>query len=410
MHVLGTRAAPPACRSCGIIHEYVAARPLTPPRCCGTTRLARRRSSPTRDSVAARRFARGSAAARTGAVDLQRRGSSRPSRRQASAPISIVSRRCRRRRTGTIRVGLVATFARWKGHETFLRAVRRLGLAARAGPTSSADRCTTPRAASIRVDELRAMAASLGVRIASASPDSSRSPPRRCARSTSSSTPAPSRSRSAWSSPRAWRAARRSSSAPPAARRSSSSTDVDALTLPPGDADRARARRSTDCATMRRCARGWAPRRARRPSAVSTPTTSRASSSTVYERAPRAHEAVSAMNARADVMNASQRRRRGAGPRPVGLRRAVRHQPDRAAGDPVPARHAGLPPADPRLARSPPPRRVRLVALNSEIARPAVAGAELAGRGDVPAGGDAVSPRRRRRSWAASRTWRSTSR
>src|SRR5262249_43833539 len=61
----------------------------------------------------------------------------------------------------TIRVGLVATFARWKGHETFLRAVREIDPAIRAyivgGPVYDTAR------SQYSIDELRAVVRSLGI-------------------------------------------------------------------------------------------------------------------------------------------------------------------------------------------------------------------------------------------------------
>ena len=62
---------------------------------------------------------------------------------------------------GTIRAGLVATFARWKGHETFLRAVREVRAPVRAyivgGPLYDT------AGSQHSVDELRSLAASIGV-------------------------------------------------------------------------------------------------------------------------------------------------------------------------------------------------------------------------------------------------------
>jgi len=62
---------------------------------------------------------------------------------------------------GTIRVGLVATFARWKGHETFLRAIRDVATPVRAYVVGDAAYDTV--GSQYTIDELRALATSLGV-------------------------------------------------------------------------------------------------------------------------------------------------------------------------------------------------------------------------------------------------------
>src|SRR4029079_5315605 len=63
---------------------------------------------------------------------------------------------------GTIRVGLVATFARWKGHETFLRALQRLAASGVRGYVIGGPLYDTA-GSQHTLDELRAMAASLGL-------------------------------------------------------------------------------------------------------------------------------------------------------------------------------------------------------------------------------------------------------
>ena len=130
------------------------------------------------------------------------------------------------REPDVVRVGLVATFGRWKGHETFLRAMQRVTRASEASAaTSSARRSTTRPAASTRWTRSGALARECRPRGSRRLHRIRRAPGRRrCARSTSSSTRARSRSRSVWSSPKAWRAAGPSSSAAPAAQWSSSTT------------------------------------------------------------------------------------------------------------------------------------------------------------------------------------------
>ena len=64
---------------------------------------------------------------------------------------------------GTVRVGLVATYARWKGHETFVRALAQLAarLPIRGYIVGSPVYRST--AAQVRDEELRALAQSMGV-------------------------------------------------------------------------------------------------------------------------------------------------------------------------------------------------------------------------------------------------------
>ena len=138
------------------------------------------------------------------AVDLREFSPDGAARRSRSA----CGAHARARRT--IRVGLLATFGRWKGHETFLRAMQQVmrdgGVRA---PTSSARRSTTRPAASTRWTRSATLARESGSRSTWASRDSSSGRPRHCARSTSSCTRALSRSPSGSSSPKAWRAAGR---------------------------------------------------------------------------------------------------------------------------------------------------------------------------------------------------------
>jgi len=64
---------------------------------------------------------------------------------------------------GTIRVGLVATFARWKGHETFLRAVAALNPDARVRPYIIGGALYDTHGSQWSLDELRARARALEV-------------------------------------------------------------------------------------------------------------------------------------------------------------------------------------------------------------------------------------------------------
>jgi glycosyltransferase involved in cell wall biosynthesis len=123
MHLLGAWARPPRAAVVWHLHDYVAARPLT-------RRLLRASSAriaavvANSDSVA--EDARASLGSRVpvitvhNAVDLERFSGSGPKvdldalARLPSTPADVV------------RVGLVGTFGRWKGHTTFLDAIARL--------------------------------------------------------------------------------------------------------------------------------------------------------------------------------------------------------------------------------------------------------------------------------------------
>ena len=159
LHVLGTRAASPGVPIVWHLHEYVAARPLS--------RRLLRHHAPRASAVVAN--------SRSVAADVSRAlGTAAPVLSIYNAvdveTYSPVGDRADLDRLaqmpsapdGTIRVGLIATFARWKGHETFLRAVRRL-----ASPRVRAYVIGGPlydtAGSQHTVDELRAMAASLGV-------------------------------------------------------------------------------------------------------------------------------------------------------------------------------------------------------------------------------------------------------
>lgn len=122
-HVLGARAAAPGRRLVWHLHEYISGRPLT-------SRLLRlhasRCSVVVANSASVASDARAVLGARAdirviyNAVDLERFAPAGPAADlDALAGWSPAA-------AGTIRVGLVATFSRWKGHETFLRAVAAL--------------------------------------------------------------------------------------------------------------------------------------------------------------------------------------------------------------------------------------------------------------------------------------------
>ena len=123
----------------------------------------------------------------------------------------------------TVRVGLVATLARWKGHATFLEAIARLPAHLPVRAYIVGDAVYQTEGSQYSLDELRELARSLGVADRVGFTGFVHTRRRPFARFRSSCTRARRPSRSGWSSPRPWRAAAPSSSAMPAARRRSSS-------------------------------------------------------------------------------------------------------------------------------------------------------------------------------------------
>jgi glycosyltransferase involved in cell wall biosynthesis len=158
MHVLGTRAASPNASPVWHLHEYVSHRPLS-------RRLLRLHASRAAAVVANSRSVADDARAALGpnapvtslynAVDLTEFSPEGPAiDLDALSGLSPAP-------AGTVRVGLVATFARWKGHDTFLRAVAAAGDGIRAyvigGPVYDTI------GSQHTIEELRARAVSLGV-------------------------------------------------------------------------------------------------------------------------------------------------------------------------------------------------------------------------------------------------------
>ena len=160
MHLLGAWARPPRAALLWHLHDYPGARPLT-------ARLLRRYARECAAIVTNSASVATDARAVFGdgvrihtvhnAVDLDRFSPEGPTldldRLSALPPAG----------PAVVRVGLVATFARWKGHETFLRALARLpaGLDVRGyiigGPLYQTDR------SQYSMEELRALAAALGL-------------------------------------------------------------------------------------------------------------------------------------------------------------------------------------------------------------------------------------------------------
>jgi glycosyltransferase involved in cell wall biosynthesis len=160
MHVLGARSAPAGVPVVWHMHEYLSNRPLSrallrhhAPRAAAI--VANSRS--VADDVAG---ALGSAASRVtsvhNAVDLAEFSPAGPvDDLDALAGLSPAPER-------TLRVGLVATFARWKGHETFLRAMRATRELPVRGYVLGGPLYDTA-GSQYSLEELRSLAASLGV-------------------------------------------------------------------------------------------------------------------------------------------------------------------------------------------------------------------------------------------------------
>lgn len=159
LHVFGARAAPAGVPVVWHIHEYVSRRPLT--RRLLRYHVARvsavvANSRSVADDVSSALGAGAPVTSIYNAVDLDE-----------FAPAGITADLDARAQLpsaapGTVRVGLVATFARWKGHETFLRAIRKMGAApVRAyivgGPVYDT------AGSQHTIEDLRSLAASMGL-------------------------------------------------------------------------------------------------------------------------------------------------------------------------------------------------------------------------------------------------------
>jgi glycosyltransferase involved in cell wall biosynthesis len=122
-HIVGARARRPGRGLVWHMHEYVGRRPMTRTL---VRRYARRASVIIANSesvaVDVREIAGAGVPVRVihNAVDLRRFS--------CAGPVIDLDARCglEPAPAGTVRVGLVATFSRWKGHETFLRAIAAL--------------------------------------------------------------------------------------------------------------------------------------------------------------------------------------------------------------------------------------------------------------------------------------------
>jgi glycosyltransferase involved in cell wall biosynthesis len=160
LHVIGSRAARAGVPVVWHVHEYVSRRPLS-------RRLLQHHVSRASAVVANSRSVADDVRIVLGpetpistiynAVDLQEfapEGDAVNLDTLAGLPAAAA---------GTVRVGLIATFARWKGHELFLRAIRRLGAESRVRAYVIGGPVYDTAGSQYTVDELRALAASLGV-------------------------------------------------------------------------------------------------------------------------------------------------------------------------------------------------------------------------------------------------------
>lgn len=123
MHVLGTWAKPRRTPLIWHLHDFVTSRPvmkhllsLHASRCTGAVAVSESVKADVENACGGRLPVR----CIWNAVDLQRFHPEGP-QLDLDALSDLPPAAC-----GTLRIGLVATFARWKGHETFLRALSRL--------------------------------------------------------------------------------------------------------------------------------------------------------------------------------------------------------------------------------------------------------------------------------------------
>jgi len=158
MHVLGSRAAPNGAAVVWHLHEFVSNRPVSRRLLRHHARRAAAIVANSRSVAEDARRALGDGVPVThvhNAVDLHEfMPSGAIANLDALSDLPSAAR-------GTVRVGLVATFARWKGHETFLRALSDVTAPVRAyivgGPMYDT------AGSQLSVDELRGRAAALGV-------------------------------------------------------------------------------------------------------------------------------------------------------------------------------------------------------------------------------------------------------
>lgn len=160
LHVIASRAARPGLPIVWHVHEYLSHRPLS-------RRLLRHHASRPSAVVANSRSVADDARAVLGAgapistvhnaVDLQEFAPD-----GEVADLDALSG-LPRAAPGTIRIGLIATFARWKGHELFLRAIQQLGSHAALRAYVVGGPVYDTAGSQYTVEELRALAVTLGI-------------------------------------------------------------------------------------------------------------------------------------------------------------------------------------------------------------------------------------------------------
>jgi glycosyltransferase involved in cell wall biosynthesis len=160
MHVLGARTKPKQTALIWHLHDYVGARPLT-------ARLLRWHAAACAAMVANSQSVADDARAALGGrvpvipihngIDLQR-FSTAGARLDLDALAGLPGSE-----GDVVRVGLVATFGHWKGHKTFLEAVRRLPADSRVRAYVVGGALYQTAGSQLSLDELRRYAAALGV-------------------------------------------------------------------------------------------------------------------------------------------------------------------------------------------------------------------------------------------------------
>jgi glycosyltransferase involved in cell wall biosynthesis len=159
-HVLAARSRAAGAAIVWHMHEYVAARPLTrrllghyAPHCRVVVANSESVAADVRSVIGSRTPVR----VIYNAVDLERFSAEGP-----QADLDALSR-LEPAPPGTVRVGLIATFSRWKGHDTFLQAVAALPASARVRPYIVGAALYDTDGSQYSIEELRHIAAQHGL-------------------------------------------------------------------------------------------------------------------------------------------------------------------------------------------------------------------------------------------------------
>ena len=160
LHVIGSRAARPGVTVVWHVHEYVSHRPLS-------RRLLKHHAGRVSAVVANSRSVADDVRMVLGpdtpvstvynAVDLQEFAPEGD-----AADLDVLSG-LPAAAPGTVRVGLIATFARWKGHALFLQAIQRLGAESRVRAYVIGGPVYDTAGSQHTIEELRGQAAALGI-------------------------------------------------------------------------------------------------------------------------------------------------------------------------------------------------------------------------------------------------------